>query len=74
MDDPGNLLAEFFNARPFIHHQLEGGLKVFHRLRCGLDLVHRTLPKLSLRLNQIFRRLPVQIFCRFQKIDGRRLV
>jgi hypothetical protein len=32
------------------------------------------LPKLALRQNQIFSRLPVQVFCRFQKIDGGRVV
>jgi hypothetical protein len=32
------------------------------------------LPKLSLRQNKVFRRLPVQILCRFQKIDARRVV
>ena len=72
MDDPGNLFAEFFNACPFIHHHLEGGPKVLHRLRGDLRLLQIPLANPSHRQRQFPGNFPIQKLGLRQQIDCRR--
>jgi hypothetical protein len=72
-DDACDLLAEFFNAGPFIHHHLKGQLQVLDGLDCELRLVDLAFPQATPGARQIFRCFPVEIFRCRQKID-RRLV
>jgi hypothetical protein len=70
-DDACDLLAEFFNAGPFIHHHLERQLQVFDGLDRKLRLVDLSFPQATPGARQVFRRLPVKIFRRRKKIDRR---
>jgi hypothetical protein len=65
-DSPGNLLAEFFNAIPFIYEQLQRGPQVSNVLFRRLDLTKATGPHGLHRAGDVFRRLSDPIFCHRQ--------
>lgn len=66
MNDPGNLLAEFVNSRPFVHHQLEGGLEVADRLHGRLRLFRAPGAQPVARPDQLFGHLTVKSLRRRQ--------